>query len=222
TVLQIDEYEDVTETLKAIEYFYRRKSIFVAGSAEDFSPWGEPAVTDFFRALGVMLVDSNFRIVSGFGLGVGNALISGAIDRAYSNGNYHLDDFLDVRPFPRTISDVTRRTEVWDAYRRDLLSLPGIAIFLFGNKVVDDQLVEADGMRKEFEIARSQGVLVIPIGGTGSLAKSLGEEVLKNFNDYFSGGDTEIKDALIKLQQPEANLNDYLERIISAIKKLAD
>lgn len=222
TVLEIDEYTDVTETLKTIEHFYRRKSIFVAGSAEDFSPWGEAAAIDFFSNLGTMLVDSNFRIVSGFGLGVGNALISGAIDRAYTNGNYHLDDFLDVRPFPRAISDMGRRAEVWDAYRKDLLSLPGIAIFLFGNKLVDGRLVDADGLRKEFEIARSQGVLVVPVGGTGSVARTLGEEVLKDFADYFVGRDAEIKDDLVKLQLPESNLNDYLERILSVIKRLAD
>ncbi len=65
TVLEIEEFAEITEALRAIEHFYRRKSIFVSGSAEDFSPWGEVAVNDFFRSLGTMLVDNNFRVVSG-------------------------------------------------------------------------------------------------------------------------------------------------------------
>ncbi len=154
-------------------------------------------------------------------LGVGNALISGAIDRAYSKGNYHLDDFLDVRPFPRAISDAQRRAEVWDTYRKDLLSLPGIAVFLFGNKRVEASIVPADGVRKEFEIARAQGVLTLPIGGTGSMAKELGAEVIQDFDRFFEGEGTQFKDALTRLQTPSTNLNDYLEDIIYLLKILA-
>ncbi|MEI2813838.1 MAG: SIR2 family protein [Burkholderiaceae bacterium] len=222
TVLLIDEYSDVTETLRMIEHFYRRRSVFVGGSGVDFTPWAELDVNEFLYSLGAMLVDHNIRIVSGFGLGVGNALISGAIDRAYAKGLYHLDDFLDVRPFPRAIQDEKRRTEVWDSFRRDLLSLPGIAIFLFGNKKVNEEIILADGLKKEFDIAREQNVLTVPIGGTGSMAKVLGEETLRDFEHYFKGQDAAVKNRLIELQRPRENLNEYLEEIQEIIKMLAD
>lgn len=222
TVLQMDEYSDVTETLKTIEHFYRRRSVFIGGSAEDFSPWSEAEVNEFFYALGKHLVDQSIRIVSGFGLGVGNALISGAIDQAYANGTHHLDDFLDVRPFPRGIADAARREQVWDTYRRDLLSLPGIAVFLFGNKKVNGEISLADGLKKEFDISREQNVLTLPIGGTGSMAKILGEEAIADFEDHFKGLDASIKNALIELQRPREKLNDYLPEIVKVIKALAD
>ena len=222
TVLQTDDYMDVTETLKAIEHFYRRRSIFIGGSAEDFSPWSEPEVNEFFYSLGAMLVNQGFRIVSGFGLGVGNALISGAIDRAYANGIHHLDDFLDVRPFPRGIADAERRAEVWDAYRKDLLSLPGIAVFLFGNKVIDGKILLADGLKKEFDISREQNVLTLPVGGTGGMAEKLGKDVVANFDVYFKDSDALHKDALIALQRPREKLNDYLSEILAIVKALAD
>jgi hypothetical protein len=222
TVLQMDEYTDVTETLKLIEHFYRRRSVFIGGSAEDFSPWSEPEVNEFFYSLGALLVDQNIRIVSGFGLGVGNALISGAIDKAYANGIHHLDDFLDVRPFPRGISDAARQAEVWDAYRKDLLSLPGIAVFLFGNKKIDGGIALADGLKKEFDISRELNVLTLPIGGTGSMAKILGEETIADFENHFKGQDASIKDSLIELQRPRERLNDYLPEIVKIINVLAD
>lgn len=222
TVLQMDEYSDVTETLQAIEHFHRRRSVFIGGSAEDFSPWSETEVNEFFYSLGATLVNQGLRIVSGFGLGVGNALISGAIDQAYANGTHHLDDFLDVRPFPRGISDAVRRAQIWDTYRRDLLSLPGIAVFLFGNKKVDGKIALADGLKKEFDISREQNVLTLPIGGTGSMAKILGEEAVADFDNHFKGQDALIKDALIELQRPRVNLQEYLPEIVEVIKALAD
>ena len=222
TVLQINEYPEVTETLRAIEHSYRRKSVFVGGSAEDFSPWTESEVNEFLYALGALLVNQGCRIVSGFGLGVGNALISGAIDQAYSKGMHHLDDFLDVRPFPRAISDAVRRAEVWDVYRRDLLSLPGIAIFLFGNKTAEGKIILADGLKKEFDIALEQNVLPLPIGGTGSMSKVLGEELLQKFHTYFKDNDAQVKDALVELQRPRVKLNEYLSEISTIVKSLAD
>ena len=137
-------------------------------------------------------------------------------------GNYHLDDFLDVRPFPRNIVDPARRAEIWSAYRKDLLTLPGIAIFLFGNKKVNEKIVTADGVQKEFDIAINQNVLVIPVGGTGSMAKKLGEQVLKNFDSYFKNNDVLIKNDLIALQISHENLDNYLDEILAIIKKLSD
>ncbi len=222
TVLLMDEYSDVTETLKTIEHFHRRKSVFIGGSAEDFSPWSESEANEFFYSLGEMLVNQGFRIVSGFGLGVGNALISGAIESAYANGKHHLDDFLDVRPFPRSFSDAARRAQVWDTYRRDLLSLPGIAVFLFGNKKVNGEIVLADGLKKEFDISRAQNVLTLPIGGTGSMAKILGEEAMADFGDRFKGPDALIRDSLSELQNPKEKLIDYLPKILAVVKALGD
>jgi hypothetical protein len=222
TVLEIDEYSEITDTLLAIERFYRRRSVFVGGSADDYAPWDQATVEEFFRSLGAMLVDANFRIVSGFGLGIGNALISGAIDRAYTNGLVHLDDFLDVRPFPRAIPDPNRRAAVWDTYRKDLLKIPGIAIFMFGNKLVDGKLVPADGVRKEFEIACAQDVIAIPVGGTGSMAQELASQVVGDFGKYCPHGDATLEAHIKKLNQPVKNLSDYLNEISIVIKYLAD
>ena len=54
-------------------------------------------------------------------------------------------------------------------------------IFIFGNKLKDENLVAADGVRKEFEIAKKQKVLLIPVGATGSMAKMFWRCRLKNF-----------------------------------------
>ncbi len=216
TALEIESYSQITEALQAIERYYRRKLVFVSGSASDFSPWGEASVNAFFRDLGSILIDNEFQIVTGFGLGVGNSLISGAIETAYSKKNMRLDDFLQVRPFPRDIADPVERAAIWKRYREELLALPGIALFFLGNKIEDGHLVVADGVRKEFDIARAQGVEVLPVGSTGSMAKTLADEMLA----APVGLSPALLDALKALNEPVDELSKLLQPTSLALKAL--
>lgn len=218
TVLEITDFEQITEVLVTIEKYYRRRLVFISGSASDFDPWGEAAVNSFFRDLGSILIDNQFQIVSGFGLGVGNSLISGAIEKAYANRNMKLDDFLLVRPFPRDISDPEERAKIWKRYREELLSLPGIALFFLGNKKEHDNIVPADGVRKEFEIAKAQGVTTLPVGATGSMASELSTEMLANSSNLSPA----LVSSLKALQKPVDDLHTLLQPVIDATKALAD
>jgi hypothetical protein len=47
-------------------------------------------------------------------------------------------------------------------YRYSMLSEAGIAVFFFGNKLVDKNIVSSDGLIEEFEIAIELGLKVIP------------------------------------------------------------
>jgi hypothetical protein len=217
TALEIEDYAQITEALTTVESFYRRRLVFVSGSAADFSPWGEVAVNAFFRDLGSILIDNDFQIVSGFGLGVGNSLISGAIEKAYAKKNTRLDNFLQVRPFPRDIADADDRAAIWHRYRQELLSLPGIALFFFGNKEVGGAIVPADGVRKEFDIAKAQGVATVPAGATGSIAHELAAEMLASP----VGLSPALLGAITALNQPIVDLSNLLQPTINAVKALA-
>lgn len=59
--LLVDEYAEITALLGLIERQYRSRTIFISSSASDFSPWGEPAVTEFMRTLGSALISAKFR-----------------------------------------------------------------------------------------------------------------------------------------------------------------
>jgi hypothetical protein len=218
TALEIDEFEQITEVLLTIEKHYRRRLVFVSGSAREFAPWGEASVNEFFRDLGAILIDNQFQIVSGFGLGVGNSLISGAIEKAYLNRNTKLDNFLQVRPFPRDIADPVERAAIWERYRKELLSLPGIALFFLGNKEEQGKIVRADGVRKEFDIARAQGAATLPVGATGSMAADLSAEMLANTADL----SPILAKAIAALQEPVDDLHTLLQPILDSIKALAD
>lgn len=217
TTLPIDSYDEVTEVLLLIEKMYRRRSVFISGSAESFAPWPESEVNDFFRDLGAVLIDNDFRIVSGFGLGVGNSLISGVIERAYAKGTTRLDHFLEVRPFPRDIADPGQRTRIWEEFRRGLLSQAGISLFFFGNKIVDSQTVLADGVLKEFEIARDHGAALLPVGATGWMAAQLAAKMLGAKADL----SPTVIEAVGALNQPVERISQLIQPITDAVRAIA-
>jgi len=209
--LLVDEYSEITGMLAEIERQYRSRTIFVASSAGDFAPWGEAAVTSFMRTLGSALISARLRVATGMGLGVGNALFTGALEAIYADRQQgHLEDRMLMRPFPQYIADEAKRQEVWEAYRQDIISSAGIALFLFGNKKVGDNTVIADGMMREFEIARQHGVTCIPVGATRYAAAELADRWITEGAD----GDAVLLDALKELRDPRENLNELIDPIL--------
>ena len=57
-----------------------------------------------------------------------------------------------------------------------MLSNCGIVIFIFGNKVVDGNILISDGMMDEYAIAKEEGKLIIPVPHTGYAALKIWEE----------------------------------------------
>ena len=128
------------------------------------------------------------------------------------------DDFLQVRPFPRDIADPIERAAIWERYRKELLSLPGVAVFFVGNKEAGGSIVPADGVRKEFEIAKNQGLVTLPVGATGSMATELSSEMLSDADNFAP----KLVEAVRTLHTPVADLQTLLQPIINAIEALAD
>ncbi len=151
--------------------------------------WDQIAAEKFAGDLAAALVRNNCRIISGFGLGIGSSVINGALDVIYNEKYRHVNEHLSLRPFPQNIADAVKRKEHWKKYREDIMEEAGIAVFLFGNKKIKDaggkeQVVDADGCIQEFEIARSRGRVIIPVGSTGYAAKNIYDEVKGNISDY--------------------------------------
>jgi hypothetical protein len=174
--LLVDEYAEITGILEELVRRYRRQTVFIAAAAASFEPWGEEKVAEFMRGLGAALVASGVKVASGLGLGVGNALLTGAIEEVMRAGTRHVEDAVIIRPFPQAIPDRAQRARVWEDYRQSLIGLAGIAVFLFGNKQVGAEIQPSDGMRREFEIAASKGLILLPIGATGSISSDLAAE----------------------------------------------
>jgi Sir2- and TIR-associating SLOG family len=74
--------------------------------------------------------------------------------------------------------------------------LAGSAVFLFGNKLQDGQVVHSDGVAQEFEIAKEKGLALIPVGATGYMAKQLWDRVMADLAAYYPQRTDEFKPLL--------------------------
>lgn len=81
--LLVDEYSDVTKILRAIENRFRQRTVFISGSAYEYGEWNRTLVEKFIADLSKKLIRKKHTIVSGFGLGIGSHVISGALEEIY-------------------------------------------------------------------------------------------------------------------------------------------
>ena len=161
------------------------RNIFISGSAQEFtSPWTKEKAETFARKLAARMVLQDYRITSGFGLGIGSSVINGALDVIYSSKYKHIDEHLCLRPFPQGYTDLKEKEQRNALYRENMIEDIGIAIFIFGNKIGSDKVLLADGCKKEFDIAIEKGRIVIPVGSTGYMAQELLETVKKDIDNY--------------------------------------
>jgi len=181
----LDNYSEISQILQAVEHGIYLKNIFISGSlAECTPPWNKEKVELFAYYLAQKLVHEDYKIISGFGLGIGSSVINGALEEIMQSKYKHVDEHLCLRPFPQVFAGKITREQLWQSYREEMIQQAGIAVFMFGNKKGEDGVVIADGMIKEFEIAKNSNKIIIPIGCTGGAALIIWEEVNKNIKEY--------------------------------------
>jgi len=217
----IDEYSEITEILKEIETRYLRSTILISGSAETYAPFDNAQANDFIHDLSKTISVSNYKVLTGFGLGVGSAVINGVLDNMENQKTRNLDNYLIMRPFPQYQTKEKDKKALWTDYRRKFIPLAGIAIFLFGNKNLnpDGSYEMANGVIEEFEIAVQNGLKVIPIGATGYVAKDLYDTVLANFDNYFENA-SDIKDEFLKIGEAKELNGELIKSVLKIINHL--
>lgn len=221
--LLVDEYEDITRILGAIEQEYRQRTIFISGSADDFAPWKTDLANQFVAGLSQALVEKKYRIVTGFGLGVGPSVIAGALDPILRDKRRYRQTQLVARPFPIAISDPRERRTAYQRYREEMIGLAGIAVFLFGNKREGDDIIDADGVATEFDMAVEEGLKVIPVGATGHVAAQLWQRVsddLSIFHPNTTAGFRRLLDSLAptSFQPDPKSLIRAVVKVVEAIR----
>ena len=175
-VCLIDQYDEITEILMMIYNRYRRRTIFISGSAETYDPFSDTNAQYFLHDLTSRLIKRkhNYRIISGYGHGIGECILNAVIQECSSGLQRKIADCITLLPVPYK----KRKTDTKDItlvkeYRKELVKSSGLSLFLFGNKAEDDRIVLADGMKEEYELAYRYGSIQLPILCTGYMAEEL-------------------------------------------------
>jgi hypothetical protein len=216
----IDEYLDITDILKEIEIEYKKKTIFISGSAEQYGSWSRIEAQGFIHSLSKSIILEGYRIINGFGWGVGSAVVNGALEAVDERPDKYSEDQLIMKPFPQFETGEKKLPDLWEEYRHKMISLAGIAIFIFGNKYDEKgEIILAKGVKREFEIAISQGLIPIPIASTGYISKEIYDEIV-NDPAKFYGDMAWIVLVIKELASNSLNANEIVTQVISIIRTI--
>ena len=215
----VDDYADYTDALRRIAHRYKLARAFISGSAAEYAPWADDKARQLIQLITRALVQNGFGIVSGFGLGVGPYVLNGLLEELEYEGTKTLDDRIVLRPFPVAISDPNQRKSRWTAYRDDMITRAGVAVFLFGNKSSAGKIVSADGMEEEFQIAVQKKLFIVPVACTGSMAATLHSRILEHFDRYYPApGYRRMFEAL----QQSGSPTQVASRVLRIVTKLRE
>lgn len=218
----VDTYLEITEILKEIEELFKKQTVFISGSAEEYGSWSVPEAHGFIHKLSSRLIREGYRIINGFGWGVGSAVINGALEEIYKRPEKYSEDLLIVKPFPQFATGDKELPELWEEYRREMLKYAGIAIYIFGNKLDPAKLpqrtiINAQGVRREFDIADEYGIVQIPVKATGYISEQLAELLeSKNYNVEPASKLQDLYISLNKQMEPDA----IIDAIILILKEI--
>lgn len=185
--LMVDEYSDITQILKRIEKGYKKDHVLISGSADEFEEFKikdiEPL--EFIHKLSGEISKLGCKVITGFGKGIGSAVLNGVLDYIYKTNTRKLDDHIIMRPFPLYVTSDVDLEQIKKEYRKQMVELGGIAVFVLGNKTVNGSIQIADGVIEEFELAIDNGLNVIPIGVTGYASEILWNRLIENFEKFY-------------------------------------
>ncbi len=217
--LIVDDYKEITEILVKIKTAYLRQNILISGSAVRYSPWTEERAYNFISKLSNQLAKNNFKIVSGFGIGIGGAAINGALEYTYTSQYQHIDESLILRPFPLGFKRTPALTDLKNRYRKDLVLNSGIAIFVFGNKLDTTGIIDSDGVLKEFELSIANKVFPIPIGATGYMAQKLWD-IVKSEPKKYGYNSTKLLKELNIINNKSASNTTIIKAVFNIISSI--
>lgn len=207
----VNKYDEITEILSTLVDRFRRKTIFISGSAYSYSTYSQEIGENFIHKLSFELSKNGYHIVNGYGKGVGEFVLNGVADYCLAHKS-KINDFLTLMPFPQNSSLGIDLDKLYKENREQMIENCGIAIFIFGNKKTEDI---ADGVMNEFELCKKHGLVCLPIKHTGGAS----EEIYKKTTQEIS--DENIISAIEQAnKQSNGDIDMSIKNIVQAVKIL--
>ena len=176
-VIEIDRYEEVPELLQDVERRVATNRVWVSGSW----PMGHNRsshVAEIAMRVGHEIGSAGFDLVSGSGVTIGAAAVSGFLDALQRAGSWDLERRLLVRPFPQPVTRAGPNQQQWEALRAEMARVSGAIVFIGGAKLQDGELVESEGVLDERAAADRVRAFLLPVGASGGAAKAIAEDLI--------------------------------------------
>ena len=212
----VDDYSEITSILQDVESQVKSKNVFISGSADFFDEgWSKDEIEKLAFTLSKKLIVKEYKITSGFGNVIGSSIINGALDEINSSNFKHYEEHLCLRPFPQNIADESVRAVKWKKYREEMLSDNGVAIFLCGNKRNSSgEKIISDGCIQEFNIAKENNCIIIPIASTGDAAQDIMNKMKSNISSF------SYIDPYVDVLENEKNIDVIVDHILKLLESI--
>jgi hypothetical protein len=221
--VEVDEYEEIDEILEAVERRLSVRSVLVSGSFPDTHAAADldqrTKIERTAYAIGRLLAHSNYRIVSGFGLVVGSAALSGAVDEFNRQPTPNFEQSLFLRPFPQLVPAGIKPKDHYSRYREDLVTQAGACVFIAGLKDDGGRRMNAEGVIAEFETAAAAKRVPIPVAATGGAAAEIWRRVKADYRRYCGAMPKKLFNALNDAAAPPERLAKSVEEILVWLKQ---
>lgn len=179
-VLLVDDYKDIPVILKELNERIRSKRVFISGAFSSQATEVEEFSHSLSRRLTASLLDNDYRIVNGIGRRFGTHLIGYANEFLAKQGVKDIEKYLIVKPF---VGNQKRSAKDKKKSREKVLKQCGSAIFVFGEED-GNSANNRSGVLEEFEIARKQHKIVIPIAYPGMISEEIWKRVKCDITQY--------------------------------------
>lgn len=176
----VDDFSQITVMLKYLSERLKFDNVFISGAKygenKDTEYSFNESEREFMISLSSKLIEKGYNIYTGFGRGVGNYIVSGAITAINKLDINSIDDRLNIHPMI-TVDGVLLSDEK-KILREKMISDCKHIICMYGHldKGVSK---DEDGVYLEYSIAKGFGKHIIALPHTGSSA----EEIYKYLND---------------------------------------
>ena len=221
-VVEIDEYAEVDNLMDELERRVARRRVWVAGSWPlDNADTRTKFVHDVARAIGREVGRTDLSIVSGAGLLVGSASLSGFLEAIQVRGEWDLDRRLVVRPFPQPIGGAEPNREEWNSLRQELARFAGVMVFVGGLKIESGKSAAAEGVLTERVFAQKRGAFLLPVAATGGAAKQISNELIAS--SLPASGDLASRptdEELVALADSTASADQLAKKVSVILKRV--
>lgn len=175
----VDEYIEVPELLIRLNKKIRNSRIFISGAFSSLNQQIEEYSHSLSKALSESLLKADYRIINGIGRRFGTHLIGYANEYLAKHGTKNIERYLTIYPFV----GIKKGAEAEKRKARErVISKCGAVIFVFGDGFGDN--VKKSGVWEEFEIAKQQHKIIIPIAYPNMISERIWKEIKCHITQY--------------------------------------
>lgn len=181
----VENYEDIPNVVADLNATIQSKKIFISGAYNlNNINKDKNILVDFSHKLSnelsKQLLKEDYRIVNGIGRSFGTQLIGYANEYLLKHFKGNDGKRLIINPF---VSNDKDSVAIKNLNRENIIKKCGVCIFVFGDKY--DKPLSKSGVMEEFEIARKEKKIIIPIFYEGMISADIWDIVNNHKTEFY-------------------------------------